>query len=189
MASNRRSPQRLSPKQRLFVAEYIIDWNATKAAIRAGYSDKTARQIAEAMLSQPHVMAAVQEQVTAREARTMVTQDRVLLEIARLAFSDPRKAFDANGDLLPIKQWPDDVAAAISSVEVDVVTDRDGKAIGSVKKVKFWDKGKQLELAGRHLQMFTDKVNVNAVVKSVQLSEEELDAEIRKIERQLSTTA
>lgn len=178
---------RLTPKQAAFVAEYIIDWNGSKAAVRAGYSEKTSRQIAEEMLSKPHIMAAIQEQVKARESRTLVTQDRVLLEIARLAFNDPRRAFDENGDLLPIKQWPDDVAAAISSIEIDAICDGDGMVIGHTKKVKFWDKGKQLELAGRHLQMFTDKINVAATVKSVQMSQEEIEAEIKKIERQLST--
>lgn len=147
----------LTKKQQTFVDEYLVDLNATQAAIRTGYSSKTANRIATELLSKPVIQAEIEESVKKRSARTEITQDRVLLEIARLAFNDPRKVFDKNNALLPIHEWPDDVAAAISSIKV-LEYKVDGEVVGETKEVKFWDKGKQLELAGKHLRMLTEKI-------------------------------
>jgi phage terminase small subunit len=148
---------KLTAKQQKFIDEYLIDLNATQAAARAGYSQKTAQQVGSRLL----LNVVIQQQITiaqsSRQERTHVTQDRVLLEIARLAFNDPRRAFKDNGDIKDIKDWPDDVAAAISSIKITEQTTNDGQVI-NLKEIKFWDKGKQIELAGRHLSMFTDKV-------------------------------
>jgi phage terminase small subunit len=154
----------LNDRQRVFVDEYIIDFNGTQAAIRAGYSQKTANEQAARLLADVSIQAAIAERINDRSKRTEITQDRVLLEIARLAFNDPRKAFDEDGNLLPVKQWPDDVAAAISSIKVtEQRIDNDGDEIiaSQIKEIKFWDKGKQIELAGKHLAMFTEKLNVS----------------------------
>jgi phage terminase small subunit len=154
----------LEPKQQAFCEEYIIDFNGTQAAIRAGYSERTAGSIASENLQKPEIQAEIQRQIENRSKRTEITQDRVLLEIARLAFNDPRKAFDANDNLLPVHQWPDDVAAAISSIKVTEVrpknADDEEKTETYLKEIKFWDKGKQIELAGKHLAMFSDKVTL-----------------------------
>jgi phage terminase small subunit len=150
----------LEPKQQAFCEEYIIDFNGTQAAIRAGYSERTAGSIASENLQKPEIQAEIHRQIENRSKRTEITQDRVLLEIARLAFNDPRKAFDEEGKLLPVQEWPDDVAAAISAIKVTEARTEDGD-ICQVKEVKFWDKGKQIELAGKHLAMFTDKVNIS----------------------------
>jgi phage terminase small subunit len=89
-----------------------------------------------------------------------ITKERVLLEVARLAFSDPRKAFDENGNLLPVNDWPDEVAAAISGIETEELFEGRGESrekVGLTHKIKFWDKGKQLELAGKYLGLFVDR--------------------------------
>jgi phage terminase small subunit len=153
----------LEPKQQAFCEEYIIDFNGTQAAIRAGYSERTAGSIASENLQKPEIQAEIQHQIENRSKRTEITQDRVLLEIARLAFNDPRKAFDDNGNLLPVQQWPDDVAAAISSIKVtEQRIDNEGEEViaSQIKEIKFWDKGKQIELAGKHLAMFSDKLTL-----------------------------
>lgn len=150
----------LNERQRKFVIEYLADFNATQAAIRAGYSERSAMQLGERLMRKVEIQAAIQEQIRAKEARTLVTQDRVLMEIARLAFLDPRRAFDAKGNLLPVNQWTDDIAAAISSIKVSEEKDEDGKPISTVKEIKFWDKGKQIELAGKTLRMFVDQLNL-----------------------------
>jgi phage terminase small subunit len=155
---------KLNERQAKFVKEYLLDLNATKAAIRAGYTEKSAFVTASRMLSNAKVQDAINKQVKARSERTDISQDRVLLEIARLAFNDPRKAFDNNNTLLPIKQWPDEVAACISSIKVQEII-VDGVAIGTTKEIKFWDKSKNLELAGRHLKMFTDKMEHSGDMK------------------------
>lgn len=149
--------RKLNPQQTKFVEEYLLDLNAKAAAIRAGYSENRASEIGWQLLQKTTVQAAIDKQIMLRSQRTEVSQDRVMLEIARLAFNDPRKAFDENNTLLPIKQWPDEVAACISSIKVNEII-VDGVAIGTTKEIKFWDKSKNLELAGRHLKMFTDKM-------------------------------
>lgn len=152
----------LEPKQQAFCEEYIVDFNGTQAAIRAGYSERTAGAIASENLQKPQIQAEIQKQIENRSKRTEITQDRVLLEIARLAFNDPRKAFDDDGNLLPVQQWPDNVAAAISSIKVTEIkpknADEEETTETYLKEIKFWDKGKQIELAGKHLAMFTEKV-------------------------------
>ena len=148
---------KFTEKQSQFVKEYLIDLNATQAAIRAGYSPKTAVPQASRLLSNVNIQGLINKEVQKRAKRTHIEQDRVLLEIARLAFNDPRKAFDENNALLPIQNWPDEVAAAISAIKVNEII-IDGVAIGTTKEIKFWDKSRNLELAGRHLKMFTDKI-------------------------------
>lgn len=151
----------LNPKQKAFCEEYIIDLNAAQAAIRVGYSSNTAKEQASRLLTDVNVQEYIHKLQKERSKRTEVTADRVLLEIARLAFNDPRKAFSDTGALLPVHEWPDEVAAAISSIKVTEEFDgygEDRKQIGWTKEVKFWDKGKQIELAGRHLAMFTDNI-------------------------------
>jgi phage terminase small subunit len=84
----------LTAKQARFVAEYLVDLNATQAAIRAGYSARTANEQAARLLANVSVAAAVAEAQAARGKRTEVTQDRVALELARIAFGDPRRVMD-----------------------------------------------------------------------------------------------
>lgn len=140
----------LNEKQKIFCDEYIIDFNATQAAIRAGYSEKTAYSMGQRLLKKVEIQLNLVQLKSERSIRTQITQDRVLLEISRLAFNDPRKAFGIDGDLLPIFDWPDEVAAAISSIKITDTKTRDNSII-RLKEVKFWDKGRQLELAAKHL--------------------------------------
>ncbi len=151
---------RLTEKKKKFCQEYIVDFNATRALIAAGYSKKGARQQASRLLTNVNIQNFISSLIKAREQRTEITQDRVLIEIARLAFNDPRKAFDNHDNLLPISEWPDEVAAAISSIKVSQVSAGNDSEY-KVKEVKFWDKGRQLELAAKHLGMLKDITNFN----------------------------
>lgn len=150
----------LTAKQRQFVAEYLIDLNATQAAIRAGYSAKTAEKIGSENLRKPEIAVSLSEAMRARGARTEVTADRVLAEFAKLAFLDPRRFYDANGGLIPVPLLPADVAAALSSMEVTVERSQgeDGPTYADVKKIKFADKKGALDSCARHLGMFNDKL-------------------------------
>lgn len=150
----------LNAKQQAFCDEYIIDFNATQAAIRAGYSEKTSYSHGQRLLNDVEIQKAISKNQIERSKRTEITQDRVLLEIARLAFNDPRKVFDDNNALLPVKQWPDEVAAAISSIKTKEITDSEGNTVGISQEVKFWDKSKNLDLAARHLGMLNDKLEL-----------------------------
>lgn len=108
----------LTDKQRRFVDEYLIDLNATQAAVRAGYSENTARSIGSENFGKPAVAEAIAEAQRERAERTGVTADQVVRELARVAFSDLRKVVTGNGHLIDPKDWDDDTAAAIAAVEV-----------------------------------------------------------------------
>jgi phage terminase small subunit len=142
------------------VHEYLIDLNATQAAIRAGYSGKTAQMIGSENLAKPMVAEAIQAAMKARSERTGITQDRVLAEYAKLAFLDPRGFFGASGALIPIHQLPANVAAALAGVEVTDSYDKATDSLVTTKKIRFADKKGALDSVARHLGMFVDKHEV-----------------------------
>ena len=152
------SVAKLNDRQRQFCREYIIDFNATQAAIRAGYSAKTAKSIGQRLLTNVDIQAEIQRLMAERSARTEITADRVLQELARLSFFDIRRLVYADGKPIPIEELDDDIAAAIVGLElVDYYEVNDaGKRVwaGYVKKYKLADKKGSLELVGRHLGMF-----------------------------------
>lgn len=145
---------KLTPRQERFVQEYLVDLNATAAAKRAGYSDKTASEQAARLLANVKIQTAVQEAKSARQERTEITQDMVIRECAKLAFFDIRKMFDKNGKPLDISALDSDTAAALVGLDVQDVADSDGDCVGYVKKYKMADKLKALELLGRHVGAF-----------------------------------
>lgn len=108
----------LTLKQQLFVAEYLIDLNATQAAIRAGYSPKTAQEQSSRLLSKAMVAQAVAEGARIRCEKAELTAVRVLEEIRRIAFFDVRTLFDERGNLKPVTEWTAEQAACVASVEV-----------------------------------------------------------------------
>jgi len=142
---------KLTPKQERFVQEYLVDLNATAAAKRAGYSEKTAYSIGLENLNKPEIQSAIQEAKQARSQRTEITQDMVIQELAKLGFFDIRKLFDKDGKPLDISKLDDDAAAALVGLDVQDVSDSDGNYVGFIKKYKMADKIKALELLGKHL--------------------------------------
>lgn len=145
-----------SKKQILFVQEYLIDLNATQAAIRAGYKHP---DIGRQLLTKTHVQEAIQKAMDARATRTEITQDLVLNEYAKIAFLDPRKFFDGRGHLIPIHELDDDTAASLAGM--DVITkytkDEDGNPEPElIKKIKIADKLKALQDVGKHLGFFKE---------------------------------
>ena len=153
----------LTPKQSAFVREYLVDLNATQAAIRAGYSARNADKIGSELLGKTRVKAEIQELMDKRAQKVEITSDRVLMEIGKLAFADIRKIFDDQGRLLPVHMLPDEISASVSSVEVvtSKIPGTDPVEVEHVSKIKFWDKRASLELLGRHLKLFTDKIEVD----------------------------
>ena len=149
----------LNDKQRRFVDEYLLDLNATQAAIRAGYSVKTAGQQGERLLKNVEIQKMIKERMSDREQRTEITQDRVLQELAKLAFLDVRKAFNSDGTLKGITELDDDTAAAVAGLDVIEMNSEEGKTC-CLKKIKLSDKRAALELIARHLGMFNDKLNL-----------------------------
>lgn len=153
---------KLTPKQAKFVEEYLLDLNATQAAIRAGYKPSQARFIGCENLTKPNIAEAIQTQMEARSQRTEISQDRVLQEYAKLAFLDPRRFYDEDGSLIPIHELSEDVAAALAGMDVSterVGKDKDGlPEFATVRKIRLSDKKGALDSVARHLGMFNDKV-------------------------------
>ena len=148
---------KLSDRQQRFVIEYLVDLNAKQAAIRAGYSEKTAAQIASRLLTKVNVQDAIQAARKRRENRIEISADRVLLEIARIAFFDPRKLFDRSGNPVPITELDDDTAAAIAGLDVDTKADGEPDMLTITKKLRLADKQKALDMLGRHLGLFDQR--------------------------------
>jgi phage terminase small subunit len=145
---------KITKKQRLFISEYQVDFNGTKAVIRAGYSPKRASEMAYQLLHIPTVRQALDRAMEERLRKIGVRADRVLTEIARVAFSDLRKLYIEDGSLKLSSEWDDDEAAAIAGLEVFEEFQGRGEnrtLIGHTKKLKFFDKVRALELLAKHL--------------------------------------
>lgn len=112
----RRPHAQTAPKQRRFVEEYLVDLNATQAAIRAGYSRKTAASIGEENLRKPEIQAAIKAAMTARQERTEITQDRVIAELAKIAFGDSRNVMSRGSSGVELKACtkPSDNGSVVS---------------------------------------------------------------------------
>lgn len=156
----------LLPKQAKFVAEYLIDGNATQAAIRAGYSQKSAHVIGQENLKKPAIaelLAQKQTVIAAKQderlAAMELTKERVAREIARLAYFDPRKLFAPDGSPLPIQDLDSDTAACIAGLEVLEQWEgrgEDRKFIGLLKKYKIAPKSQPLDMAAKILKMYEE---------------------------------
>ena len=152
----------MSPKAERFVTEYLIDLNATQAAIRAGYSAKTANEQGSRLLTNVSVRYALQEAMKARAERTEIKADRVLKELARIAFFDVRRLFNEDGSMKLAHELDDEAAACVAGMETSEINAGEN-VIGQTKKVKIVDKGGALTLAMRHLGMLRDRLEVEDV--------------------------
>lgn len=156
-------PKKMTPKKLMFCKEFLVDLNGTAAAIRAGYSEKTANEQASRLLADVNIQKEIERLKAERVERIQVNSDEILRELVRLSQSDIRKVFDEDGALRPMAEWPDAIAACVASVEVDEIFEYEGSGddrkrvhIGYTKKVKFWDKNKALDMLGRHMKLFSD---------------------------------
>ena len=150
----------LTKKQKIFVDESLIALNATQAAIRAGYSPDTAGSIGSENLKKPEIRARIEKAMAERSKRTGINQDRIIMELAKIALLNPKGL--VNFDEATIKEdATDEDVAAVASVKVKRFPTKDGE--GVEREVKMYDKTKALELLGRHLGMFKDKVEVSGL--------------------------
>lgn len=164
--------KKLTKKQQLFVDEYLIDLNATQAAIRAGYSVDTAAVIGCENLIKPNIQEAIAKAMAERSKRTGVNQDRVVLELARIAFVNVENVVDTDtGEIL--SNATEDDLACIESVKFKQSDNQYGGSIE--REVKFASKLKALEMLGKHLGMWNDKIDVNVAVPIVISGEDALE--------------
>nr|DAR29085.1 MAG TPA: Terminase small subunit [Caudoviricetes sp.] len=168
---------KLTAKQQRFCDEYLIDLNATQAAIRAGYSKKTANEQGARLLVNVSIQKKIFELQKEREKRTEITQDSVLRELALIAFakaSDYAKVVEkdamveVDGNMVPVLDEDGNQVKyrTVEPILTDELTEDQKKAIAVIKKgrdgfeIKPYSKIQALELLGKHLGMFTEKVEV-----------------------------
>ena len=150
----------MTKKQKRFVEEYLIDLNATQAAIRAGYSPNTANEQGSQNLVKLSIRNAIDKAIAERSKRTGVNADRVVRELAKIAFVNAGEIVDFDTALLMDKISEDDMAA-IQSIKVKSFGED-----GVEREVKLADKLKALELLGRHLGLFKDNIELTGTVQT-----------------------
>lgn len=169
---------KMTLRQQRFCDEYLIDLNATQAAIRAGYSEKRASEQAYQLLQKTTVQDYIRKKKMERIERTEIAQDMVLRELALIAFSNAAdyaaviekdamaevdgqmiQLFDSEGN--PVKY------RTVEPVLTENLTESQKRALSVIKKgrdgfeVKPYDKVRALELIGKHIGMFEEKVAVS----------------------------
>ena len=150
----------MTKKQKRFVEEYLIDLNATQAAIRAGYSPETAYSIGSENLKKPEIRACIEKAMAERSKRTGINQDRIIMELAKIGLLNPKNLVDFDEATIK-EEAPDEDLAAIASIRVKRFPTKEGEGIE--REIKMYDKTKALELLGRHFGMFKDKVEVSGL--------------------------
>lgn len=159
----------LTAKQIRFVEEYVLDLNATQAAIRAGYSVNGADTTGPRLLGDPRVVAAIDARKVARSERTEVDADWVLKRLADEATADLADLYDENNLLKPVEDWPSIWRQGlVAGVETEQLFEGSGDArtqIGVVKKVRLSDRIRRIELIGKHVgvRAFEDQVNIKGL--------------------------
>lgn len=157
MKKKKDSDTPLTSKQARFIEEYLVDLNGTQAAIRAGYSPKTAKRIAYQLFERPTIREAIRTAKQRRSERTGIEQERVLQEEAAIAFSDLKNLFDESGNTIPPRQLPDSVSRALSSIEVIETYDKDGN-LSKKYRYRLWDKGRALDRIEKHIGMLGERL-------------------------------
>ena len=151
---------KLNARQQRFVEEYLIDLNATQAAIRAGYKKTEYTDTnANKLLENTRIREAIDKAMAERSKRTGINQDRVIQELARIAFVNPQNVINAEDGSVRDGATEDDLAC-IQSVKVKTMNGE--KGYSEEREVRLNDKIKALELLGKHLGMFKDKVELEA---------------------------
>ncbi|MDE7422802.1 MAG: terminase small subunit [Lachnospiraceae bacterium] len=151
---------KLTEKQKRFVEEYLIDLNATQAAIRAGYSVKNPDKIGSELLGKTRVSEEISKAMAERSRRTGINQDRVVMELAKIALVNPDDVINPEDASVRENASKDDLAC-IQSVKVKHSSSDKGNI--TEREVKLNDKIKALELLGKHLGMWKDKVELSGL--------------------------
>lgn len=174
---------KLTAKQEAFINEYLIDLNATQAAIRAGYSVNNADKIGSELLGKTRVSEAIAKAMAERSRRTGITADRVLTELAKLGFSNAADII--NFDTAEINQSAsDDDLACIQSVKVkSSYSDTGGM---TEREVRMYDKKAALELIGKHLGMFKEKIETTIIETSQSELSELLEQRRKRVDNNVT---
>lgn len=168
----------LTSKQKRFCDEYLVDHNATRAAIRAGYSRKGAEVTGSQLLRNPKCKAYLADKQRKMEKKLEISAERTMLELARIAFGDARQFYDDKGNLIPVHKLSDDAAASLAGMEVEEVFDKSRKGFqtGILKKIKRYDKLPALNMLAKHFKIFEETPPAPVTINVSSLSAEDLKA-------------
>ncbi|MEN4621791.1 terminase small subunit [Pantoea agglomerans] len=149
----------LTDKQEMFCREYLIDLNATQAAIRAGYSDNTARKIGSENLTKPDIAQRIIDLKSSRNERVEINADYVLRRLVEIDEMDVLDILKDDGGLKMVHEWPKVWRTTLSGLDIlTTVTNFDETTMENIlKKIKWPDKVKNLELLGKHISVMAFK--------------------------------
>jgi phage terminase small subunit len=153
----------LTPQQRLFVHEYLLDRNGTQAALRAGYAQRSAASQACDLLKNPKVRDLLEQKLARLTEKTELKLERIVLELHRILLADPADSLNDDGTVKPLREWPEDLRRALSGLDVDELWEgrgEDREQVGLTKKVRFWSKTDASQQLLRVLGAFKDKLEV-----------------------------
>lgn len=182
----------LTPKRKVFCREYIVDKDATKAAIRAKFSQKTAGQIGYQLLQITSIKAEIARLMAEQEKRQDISADRILRALLNIAEFDLSSCYDEDGNLKPIHDWPEAAKKTVTGIKVfeefefDPATKKRVK-IGETREIKTEGRVSALTLLGKHLKLFVETLDLrhhNMGRRS--LTDEELEAAWKKRQNQHS---
>ena len=163
---------KLTAKQERFVEAYLVDLNATQAAIRAGYSPETAKEIGYENLTKPHIRAKIDKAMAERSKRTGISADRVLNELAKIGFANAADIIDfESGEVLAYATKED--TACIQSVKIK--NTRTDMGSTEEREIKLYDKHKALDSLARHLGLYNDKLSLEGDVGVKIIDDMEID--------------
>ena len=167
----------LTDKQQRFVEEYLVDLNATQAAIRAGYSEGTAYSIGHENLSKPEIAEAIASLKAERSKRTRIDAEWLLTRLASEAVADVNDLYGEDGRIKPVKDWPLIWRQGlVAGLEVETI----GEGAGHLTKIKLSDRIKRLELIGKHIDVraFSDRLE-HVGKDGISLADEAVNAALR----------
>lgn len=145
--------KKLTAKQKLFVKEYIVDLNATQAAIRAGYKGKAIRFTAHKLLTNHHISDAIEKEKALRRERVDINADYVLNRLIAIDRMDVSEIMNDDFSIKSLSEWPESWRRTVSGIDVASMSSSEENEISLLKKIKWPDKVKNLELIGRHVDV------------------------------------
>ena len=178
---------KLTNKQSAFIDEYMIDLNSTQAAIRAGYSKKTADRMGPENMCKPVIQAELEKRLSARSERTTIDSDYVLSRLSEVDQMDVIDILNDDGTTKAIKEWPKIWRQFISGIDITEIftgSGEDKSLSGLVKKIKWPDKLKNLELIGKHVNVRAFRENVELtgnIEHHKELTSEELNDKLKEL--------
>jgi phage terminase small subunit len=156
----------LNEKQKLFCREYIIDFNATRAYNKTypDCTEESARRAAHLLLTNIDIQSFINKEIEDRKERLNISQDRIIYELIKIAFSDINDyvdVIDGKTYIKDIKELDTSILCEINSIQTEIENEKKGyQSIKTNTKIKLCDKLKALELLGKHLKLFTDKTEL-----------------------------